>query len=533
MIESKSRYLWFVLLGLLIIPSVCSATTVKLNAWSSPSQGTAGSTTLYLTGSGFPSGSITPADVTITISASCGGAPLATAKATSAKHILGTSDRLGFVIPSTLAQGTYFAAAADTSGGQSFTSSNCSEMKVLPSRVVLSSCVPGSSMGVLNNVPNVSAYVPNGAWSGRGKTGIQVIPIEPACGGICSVTIPTPNIANSCSTNSKTGVSVCVANNTDVYLVSGTSLTSTLSSGANSTAGFSGGSCMNCGVAVDASNNIAVIQEGLTPSPSGTGLQKLDLGAATFSPPFPTSQHVAEDIQIDPNLKLILTPNESDNYTLISTAGSPWLEYTNFQPVGGEFDSAGEDCTTGIGLATQEFTQNLFITDLTQATFVSGAPDTWSAPGQSVRFPEFAPMGAGTTGIAVAPGSHLAIVEGEFGTNEIAAVTLPSASGSGTPAFGDYATALLPPTPDAVGFSIGFDPHTVTAYVSGNNSHVYGLVADWALGSPSYLAVIDLQALLSAPRCGSHLPAANCVNGPHEVDPTFDLVAGGVVRYTH
>src|SRR5271165_3397971 len=266
---SKFRYESCILLGLLVLPCVCSAATtgavVHLNGSSSPSQGTAGSTTLYLTGSGFPSGTITPADVTVTISATCGGAPLATATATSAKHILGTSDRLGFVIPSTLAQGTYWASAADTTGGQSFTSGNCSQMKVLPSRVVLSSCVPGSSMGVLNQVPNVTAYVPNGCWE-CGTTGIQAIPIEPICSGTCSVTISTPGVPNSCSTNSKTGVSVCVANNTDTYVLSGTAITNTLTSGATTTIGFSAGSCFNCGVAVDASNNIAVIQMGLSGS---------------------------------------------------------------------------------------------------------------------------------------------------------------------------------------------------------------------------------------------------------------------------
>jgi hypothetical protein len=528
---SKFSNLSFLLLGLLILPCVCSA-AVHLSGSSSPSQGTAGSTTLYLTGSGFPSTLPTPADVTVTIAATCGGAPLATAPATSVRKILGTSDRLGFVIPSTLAQGTYWASAADTSGGQSFTSSNCAEMKVLPSKVVLSSCVPGSSMGVLNQVPNVVAYVPNGHW-GTATLGIQVIPIEPACAGTCSVTVPTASSPNSCSSNSKTGVSVCVANNTDVYLLSGTSLTKTLASSSDVLTGFSGGSCNNCGVAVDASNNRAVIQIGLSTAPSGSALQPLDLATQTLSTPFPLSQHVAEDIQIDPNLKLILSPNEGDHYDLISTAGSPWLEYDNPQPVGGEFDSAGEDCTTGIALATQEFTDNLFITDLTQAKFLPGAPGTWSAPSQTTHFPEFGGMGAGTSGIAVAPGSHLAIVEGEFGTAQIGVVTLPSASGSGTPAFGDYVSAYMPNTPDGSGFSIGYDPHTVTAYVSGNNGHVYGLTADWVTGVPTWIGVVDMQALLSAPRCGSHLPAPNCVFGPHEVDPTFDLVAGGVVRYAH
>lgn len=132
----KFRYLCCILLGLLVIPGVCLAgipapAVVHLNASASPSQGIAGSTTLYLTGTGFPAGPITPSDVTVTIAATCGGAPLATATATSAVHILGSSDRLGFVIPVTLAQGTYFASAADSTGGQLFTSGNCSAFKVL------------------------------------------------------------------------------------------------------------------------------------------------------------------------------------------------------------------------------------------------------------------------------------------------------------------------------------------------------------------------------------------------------------------
>ena len=293
---------------------------------------------------------------------------------------------------------------------------------------------------------------------------------------------------------------------------------------------------MNCGVAVDASNNVAVIQVGLSPSPSGSGLQKLNLATSppTFATPFPTSVEVAEDIQIDPNLKLILSPNEfGRDYELISTATSPWSEYLNSSTGAvGVFDSAGEDCTTGIALATQEGSTSLYIADLTQATFVTGTPGSWTAPSQNTNFPEFYAMGAGTSGIAVAPGSHLAIVEGEFGSNQIAAVTLPSASGSGTPAFGDYVSAFMPATPDGFSFSIGFDPHTVTAYVSGNNGHVYGLTADWASGRPTWIGVVDLQGLLSAPRCGAHLPP-NCVAGPHEVDPTYDLVGHGVVRYTH
>jgi hypothetical protein len=56
--------------------------------------------------------------------------------------------------------------------------------------------------------------------------------------------------------------------------------------------------------------------------------------------------------------------------------------------------------------------------------------------------------------------------------------------------------------------SDGFDPHTVTAYVSPNSKKAFGVLEN---GSFSELAIVDLQGLLSAPRTGhvvnSPLPA--------------------------
>jgi hypothetical protein len=139
---------------------------------------------------------------------------------------------------------------------------------------------------------------------------------------------------------------------------------------------------------------------------------------------------------------------------------------------------------------------------------------------------------AGTDGIAVAPGFHLALVQDEFAGNAVAVVELPSTSGTGTPAFGDYAVAVMPNTPDGNEFSDGLDPHTLTAYVSPNNGKAYGLVTspdpeDTGTGA-NFVGVIDLQALLAAPRCTTG--ETGCV-GTHQVDPTYDLLSNGVVRY--
>src|SRR5262249_23724223 len=162
------------------------------------------------------------------------------------------------------------------------------------------------------------------------------------------------------------------ANNTDVYLINGTTLASTLTSGATSTQDFSGGSCQNCGVVVDASLNKALITIGLAVGGPG-GYQFLDLaGSPGFQSPIPARGATSEDVSIDPVRNLILSPNEASNYQLVNIGTSPASLFNNIVSSFTSstfFDSAAEDCTTGIALSTDEFTGNLFIADLTQATF--------------------------------------------------------------------------------------------------------------------------------------------------------------------
>jgi hypothetical protein len=60
---------------------------------------------------------------------------------------------------------------------------------------------------------------------------------------------------------------------------------------------------------------------------------------------------------------------------------------------------------------------------------------------------------------------------------------------------------------------MGCDPHTTAAYVSPNTGNAMGLVTDYGANAcfasttatPAWIAVIDLQGLLSAPRlAGTH-----------------------------
>jgi hypothetical protein len=375
----------------------------------------------------------------------------------------------------------------------------------------VSSCRPSNSLTVLVQGANVTAYVPNGSWQ-YAETGVQVVPLEPTG---APTAIATPNAVNACSANWVTGQTVCTANNTDVYLITGATLNTTLTSGATRFIAFSGGTCQNCGVAINAVKNTAAITVGLSSSPSGSGLQFLDLASNTLATPIPSQFKSSEDIVWDPGRNLILSPDEQGVYDLFDTSMASAVEYANSQAYS-YFDSAGEDCTTGIALATDEFSSNLFLADLTQATYTSGSPaGTWTAPSIFQNLPEFNPYNdseAGTTGIAVAPGSHLGIVTGEFPTspslaNAIIAIQLPSTSGTGTPTLVDYVVATLPDDPGGNPFSMGCDPHTVTAYVSPNTGKALGVVTDYGPNycvNPTYLGIIDLQALLSAPRTGAH-----------------------------
>jgi len=102
----------------------------------------------------------------------------------------------------------------------------------------------------------------------------------------------------------------------------------------------------------------------------------------TPSTPDPLTNEVSEDVSIDSGRNLILSPDESGIYDLLQIgAGNTLTEFG--QSIGGTLDSAAEDCTTGIAMAADEFSDEIYITDLTQAAFTAGSPGTWTALGSS------------------------------------------------------------------------------------------------------------------------------------------------------
>jgi len=371
--------------------------------------------------------------------------------------------------------------------------------------IPVGSCQPSSSLSVLVSGTNVTSYVPKGNWNIKAAiTGVSVVNVEGS--SIVPTAITTANAVNSCASNSVTGTTVCTANNTDVYLLSGTTLGSTLTSGGSGLIAFSGGICTNCGVAMDAVHNKAALGLSIAGAP---GFQFLDLGTSTFETAVASpAGEISEDPLIDPIHNLLLSASEGNNYEIANVAAAPTslTPLTSFFenpgiPSGGELDSTAEDCSTEIALAGVEFPEpsSVYIADLTQATFTAGAPGTWTDPvGSQVQSLSESVLFFGATSIAVAQGTHTGMLSGEFGGNAITAIALPTTSGSGTPAISDWVTCNIPSDPSGMVWNTGDDPHTLTAYQSPSSSDAIGLLANGGGGFPvTFLARVDLAQMLN------------------------------------
>jgi hypothetical protein len=242
---------------------------------------------------------------------------------------------------------------------------------------------------------------------------------------------------------------------------------------------------------MDSLHNQAVIGLSIAGAP---GFQILNL--ATSPPTLGTAfksatvpAEISEDPLVDPSRNFLLSATENQNYEIVNIATPTAPQFFENKIKLGTPDSSGEDCTTGIALAPGEFTSDVFIADLTQATFTAGTPSgTWTAPSKVQTLTE-AVLSAGASGIAVAQGTHTGIVTGEFGGNAITAIALPATSGTGTPTITDWVTC------NVGGFSMGDDPHTVTAYQSPSGAKdAFALLGN--LGG-TQIAVVDLTKMLN------------------------------------
>jgi hypothetical protein len=272
-------------------------------------------------------------------------------------------------------------------------------------------------MGVIVNstTKDVSVYAPAGDWTEIFTTGVYLVPLE---GSVSRATIPTTEIVNSCSGDSITGTVICSADNNDVYLINGSTLTKTVTSIATGTANFSGGNCTNCNSSVDP---LGVGVVGLTRQPAispGAPIYlyqffALSNGASLGSVGVPA---LSESPAIEPNKHWILSATETADYDIVKYDVGAQPEvflYADRGTVidGNELDGAAVDCTTDIAVASVEIFDvgDMFIADLTQVKFTAGSPGSWTAPAQVQNLKDI--TGYTSTGITIAPSGHVGLMQ--------------------------------------------------------------------------------------------------------------------------
>jgi hypothetical protein len=147
--------------------STCLFAQVNLTPTPSPSSGGPGVTNVVVTGSGFPSGTISPAQVTVRLAPGIGapaGSPLATIPATSVATVIGSTRRVGFQIPSTLlvsSPAPYQVTISGVTGaGGSFASINAANLTVNPPPAI-QSVSPNSAPAGQNSTVTINTLYTN------------------------------------------------------------------------------------------------------------------------------------------------------------------------------------------------------------------------------------------------------------------------------------------------------------------------------------------------------------------------------------
>ncbi|HVN90167.1 MAG TPA: hypothetical protein VMT61_10170 [Candidatus Binataceae bacterium] len=358
-------------------------------------------------------------------------------------------------------------------------------------------CQSSSAIALLVQSNDVVAYVPKGSWYLQ-QTGIVRVHLE-GPNDFPATSIDTPQVVNSCAANSANGHTICISNQTDVYELAGPTLRNTLLSAGSGYARFSTGVCTDCSVVFDQTHDQATIglmvgnRAAYQPVAYNSGTPQML--PATISP----AGRLGESMAFDSERNLLLSPDEGDVFEIAEwpPSGVPSFFEDQAGTVGvDEIDGVAEDCTTGVAVATDEATGQLFLTNLAQSTFTSGAPSgSWSAPSQLQDLPGFSDTIERMGGIAIAPGSHFGTVAGEIAGNTLGAFQLPAAPGSSDPTVADWVSCGIPDDPSGTPWAMGLDPHPLSAYVSPATGHAMAVVAN---SPPTYLAVVDITAMINA-----------------------------------
>jgi IPT/TIG domain len=321
-------------------------------------------------------------------------------------------------------------------------------------------------------------------------------------------TIPIPNFYSPNATaadQSRMEVLAISYTSPDIQVIDASNdvLVTTLTAPVTTSVGFSGGSCMICGIAVDPATNKAILD-------TAQGYLVLDLSAQTFSSFLPAPP--AENFGYNPNGLLVLSPTYGvSSFTglqIFNLLGGTIFNLSS--SVGPYPDAAAVDINTGIAAVPDEYTGDQYLLNMQGAVLNSATvPPSFTTP-STVFHINFTNCGSELYDwslVSVESTSHLLFLGTEFA--DCAAVeSLPAAPLVGTPPLpAVFRWGHVPIRPDGYLWNNGGDPHGIAVFTSVVDGKAYGfLVSDDA----NWVARIDLSALASAPNLSG--------GGPGEVD---------------
>jgi hypothetical protein len=413
--------------------------------------------------------------------------------------------------------------------------------------------------GVAISGTNVTALVPFGS-DDTSVAGAASVPIESASGSLPALVSINTDRVNSCAQFANNGAAICSGQPGTVDFLTSDATSSTVVSEGLSMPGIvnEDGSCAGCGIAAD-----DFLGTGILASSGGYQLAN-PLNDSVGAPIAGNGEPVAVDFGYDPIGHRILSANYQLTTNVITPSTPPHFEIFNlfrssreifellndsafFTPPGRTCtgtatsnrdilpDTTAIDTSTNIAYVTfhsppQCFTkpiEDVALFDLSQATFTTtGAVGGWTTPGKQIQTLTNLTLG-GITAISVVSGAHLAIISGQFSSNLLGALQLPATSGSGQPAIADWVQVQMPNDPSGNPWLDWHAPSGLGSYTSPNNGRAYGVMMNFGKNSsgnpigPTYLAIVDLQALLNAPRDSTK----------HVVTTSVNLTASGIVRF--
>lgn len=185
------------LLFALCLPSAIQAqSSIKLSPTASPSSGQPGVTVISVIGSGFPTGTIPAANVTVTLQPSSGGSS-ATTTASAVNSIIGATRRVTFQIPAsiTVASPTAYqvSISGSTSTGVTFASGNTAVLTINPAAEI-SGIAPNSGQAGQTLTVTITGLYTNfvqGATAASFGPGISVGGAAEGVAGPVTITGPT------------------------------------------------------------------------------------------------------------------------------------------------------------------------------------------------------------------------------------------------------------------------------------------------------------------------------------------------------